>query len=182
MKLLNKNFSYWLRGIHRNLGFFMVGLCLVYGVSGFMLNHMDGKDPAFKTTEIRVELKKGMDADAITAEWNTDSELPHLKKVIRIDDKHFRIMLEGGIGIYNSLTGVTEYETHEKRFVIYWLNRLHSNRINGWSPMGDFFAFSLVFFAISGLFMVKGKNGIVGKGKWYLLVGLLIPILYVIFS
>ena len=50
MKLLNKSLSYWLRVIHRDLGFLMVGLCLVYGVSGFLLNHMDGKDPAFKTT------------------------------------------------------------------------------------------------------------------------------------
>ena len=182
MKLLNKNLSYWLRVIHRDLGFLMVGLCLVYGVSGFLLNHMDGKDPAFKTTETKVEMKKGMDADEITAQWNADSELPHLKKVLRIDDEHYRIMLEGGVGIYNSLTGVTEYETHEKRPVIYWFNRLHYNRINGWSFMGDFFAFSLVFFAISGLFMIKGKNGIAGRGKWYLLIGILIPIIYMILS
>ena len=63
MRLLNKSLSYWLRVIHRDLGFLMVGLCLVYGVSGFLLNHMDGKDPAFKTTDTKVELKKGMDAD-----------------------------------------------------------------------------------------------------------------------
>ena len=123
MKLLNKSLSYWLRVIHRDLGFLMVGLCLVYGVSGFLLNHMDGKDPAFKTTETKVELKKGMDADEITAEWNADSELPHLKKVLKIDDEHFRIMLEGGVGIYNSLTGVTEYETHEKRRFLCFLTR-----------------------------------------------------------
>ena len=43
MRLLNKSLSYWLRVIHRDLGFLMVGLCLVYGVSGFLLNHMDGK-------------------------------------------------------------------------------------------------------------------------------------------
>ncbi|MBM6865487.1 PepSY-associated TM helix domain-containing protein [Bacteroides caecigallinarum] len=182
MKLLNKSFSYWLRVIHRDLGFLMVGLCLVYGVSGFLLNHMNGKDPAFKTTESRVELKKGMDKDEIIAEWISDSGLPRLKKVFRIDDEHFRIMLDGGVGIYNSHTGITEYETHEKRPVIYWLNRLHYNRVNGWNVMGDFFAFSLVFFAISGLFMIKGKNGIVGRGKWYLLVGILIPILYVFLS
>ena len=47
---------------------------------------------------------------------------------------------------------------------------------------GDFFAVSLVFFALSGLFMIKGKNGISGRGKWFLLIGLLIPVLYVIFA
>lgn len=182
MKLLNKDLSYWLRVIHRNLGFLMVGLCLVYGVSGFLLNHMDGKDPAFKTTEAMAKLRKGMSSDEIATEWNSNSELPHLKKVFRIDDEHFRIMMEGGVGIYNSQTGITEYETHVKRPVIYWINRLHCNRVNGWSIMGDFFAFSLVFFAVSGLFMIKGKYGIAGRGKWYLLVGIMIPIFYMVLS
>ena len=91
-------------------------------------------------------------------------------------------MLEGGVGVYNSVTGVTEYEVHVKRPVIYWFNRLHYNRVNGWNVMGDFFAVSLVFFALSGLFMMKGKNGIAGRGKWFLLIGLLIPVLYVVFS
>jgi uncharacterized membrane protein YhdT len=39
-----------------------------------------------------------------------------------------------------------------------------------------------MFLAVSGLFIVKGKKGIAGSGKWYLLAGLLIPLLYVIFS
>jgi hypothetical protein len=48
--------------------------------------------------------------------------------------------------------------------------------------MGDLFAVSLIFFAVSGLLMVKGKNGIAGRGKWYLIVGIIIPILYIILS
>ena len=42
--------------------------------------------------------------------------------------------------------------------------------------MADIFAVTLIFFAISGLFMIKGKKGIAGRGKWYLLIGLLIPL------
>lgn len=182
MKWWNKSLSYWLRAVHRDLGFLMVGLCLVYGISGFLLNHMDGKDPAFKTTEATVVLTKGMDQEALEAEWNAGPERPLLKKVLEIDEEHFRLMLEGGVGVYNSVTGVTEYEVHVKRPVIYWFNRLHYNRVNGWNVMGDFFAVSLVFFALSGLFMMKGKNGIAGRGKWFLLIGLLIPVLYVIFA
>lgn len=182
MKLLNKDFTYWMRVIHRDLGFLMVGLCVVYGLTGILLNHMNGNDPSFKTTESTIELKKGLNADGITYEWNSIEENPSLKKVFRIDDEHFRLMLDGGVGVYNSVTGVTEYETHELRPVIYWLSKLHYNRVSGWSFMGDFFAVSLLFFALSGLFMVKGKNGMSGKGKWFLLAGVLIPIIYVITS
>lgn len=182
MKWWNKSLSYWLRVVHRDLGFLMVGLCLVYGVSGFLMNHMNGKDPAFKTTEANVTLNQGMDQDELAAAWKANTELPVLKKTFRVDDEHVRLMLEGGIGVYSAKTGVAAYEIHEKRPVIYWFNRLHYNRVGGWSIMGDFFAVSLVFFAISGLFMMKGKNGLAGRGKWYLLVGLLIPFLYVLLS
>lgn len=86
MNWWNKSLSYWLRAVHRDLGFLMVGLCLVYGISGFLLNHMDGKDPAFKTTEATVVLTKGMDQEALEAEWNAGPERPLLKKILGIDE------------------------------------------------------------------------------------------------
>ena len=48
--------------------------------------------------------------------------------------------------------------------------------------MADLFAVSLIFFAVSGLFMVPGRKGFLGRGKWFLLVGLLIPAVYVLFT
>ncbi len=59
---------------------------------------------------------------------------------------------------------------------------MHYNRVSGWSFIGDFFAVSLVFFAASGLFMVKGKSGLAGRGKWYLVLGVLIPFIFVVFA
>lgn len=182
MKLFNKNLTYWLRAIHRDLGYLMVGICIIYAVSGILLNHIDGKDPAFRTTEASVSLSSGMNPDQLMHKWKDMGELPNIKKVFPIDNEHCRVMLEGGVGIYNSKTGVVEYEVHEKRPVIYWFNRLHYNRVGGWSFMGDFFAFSLIFFAVSGMFMVKGKKGISGRGKWLVLLGLLIPLIYVLMA
>ena len=171
----------WLRIIHRDLGFLMVGICLVYGISGFLLNHMNGKDPAFKTTEATVQLEKGLSNDELAVLWG-DKKLPPLRKVMTIDEEHARLMLNGGVGVYSSATGVADYEVYKKNEFIYWINRLHYNKVNGWTIMADIFAFSLVFFAISGLFMVKGRKGIAGRGKWYLIAGILIPVLYVILA
>ncbi len=182
MKLWNKPLVYWLRVIHRDLGYLMVGISIVYAVSGMLLNHMDGKDPAFKTTEAEVSLNAGMDVQQLAVAWDARGNLPLLKKALPIDADHIRLMLEGGVGVYSTATGVAEYETHEKRPVVYWFNRLHYNRIHGWSVMGDFFALSLCFFAVSGLFMVKGKNGLSGRGKWLFIVGVLIPLLYVLLA
>lgn len=178
----NKSWTYWLRVIHRDLGFLMIGLCLVYGISGIMLNHMNGKDPAFHTEQQTVTLNAGLDAASLAQAWASDSSLPALKRVFQADGDNLRLIFEGGVGIYNIKTGNVDYERYTRRPFIYWVNRLHFNRLHGWSYAGDFFAVSLIFFAISGMLMVKGKNGLRGRGKWYLLVGILIPILYIIFA
>lgn len=171
----------WVRIIHRDLGYLMVGVCLVYGISGFLLNHMNGKDPAYKTKEGSIEIAQNLSPDEIKSVWH-ETNLPEIKKILPADETHYRIMLNGGIAAYNASTGNLDYETYKKNTFIYWINKLHYNKVKGWSIMGDIFAFSLIFFAISGLFMVKGKHGIRQRGKWYLLAGLLIPLLYIIFS
>lgn len=169
----------WLRVLHRDLGFFVVGICLVYAASGIVLNHMGENDPAFKTVEESLHLTPDLTAEELALIWR-DKGLPQVKKVIPIDDAHSRIMFQGGTGVYSSETGIADYELHKQRPLVYWINRLHYNKVRGWSVMGDVFAGSLIFLAVSGLFMVKGKHSIRKRGKWYLIAGLLIPVIYVI--
>lgn len=172
----------WARIIHRDLGFLMVGVSLVYAISGILLNHMNGKDPAFHTEEITLQAEKRLSSQELTYWWNDRKDVPPLRKILSIDDQHLRLMLDGGVGVYNSGSGMLDYEKHSKRQFVYWINKLHYNKVKGWSVMADFFAVSLIFFAFSGLIMVKGKNGISGRGKWYLLLGLIIPVLYIVLS
>ncbi len=171
----------WLRIIHRDLGFLMVGVSIIYGVSGMIVNHMGETDPAFKTTQESIVIEKDLMQSELPDVFESRG-LPLIKRVATIDDEHSRVMLEGGVGVYNSATGELVYEHHQKRVVVYWFNRLHYNRVKGWNVMGDLFAFSLIFFALSGLFMVRGPKGLRGRGKWYLLVGLMIPLIYVLLS
>jgi len=172
----------WLRIIHRDLGFLMVGVCLIYGISGILLNHMKGKDPAFKTEQKVIPFEQGLDKEKLAQQWSSDSNLPTLKKIIPVDDDKFRITFQGGMGSYDSATGIVEYEKNTKRVLIFWINKLHYNQVKGWSMMADFFAVGLIFFAVSGLLIVRGKRGLPGTGKWFLLIGLLIPVLYILFT
>lgn len=182
MKLNSSSIKKWLRIIHRDLGFLMVGICFVYAISGILLNHMNGKDPAYKSVEKSIETGKNLSNEELTAFWLKNSDLPVLKRVFKDDDTHYNLMLDGGIGVYDSTTGIIKYEHHSKRQFVYWINKLHYNKINGWSFMADFFAVSLIFFAISGLFITSRKNGVLGRGKWYLLAGIAIPVLFLIFN
>lgn len=180
-KVKNKAIK-WTRVIHRNLGYLMAGVCLVYAISGILLNHMNGKDPAFHTVEATVQLPVELSKEELQTNWNSRKELPEARKIMSVDDEHLRLMLDGGIGVYSKTKGTVDYEKYTKRHFVYWINKLHYNKIKGWSVMADVFAGSLIFFALSGLVMVRGKKGIAGRGKWYLIAGLLIPVIYILLS
>jgi len=167
-----------LRIIHRDLGFFVVGLTLVYAISGILLNHLGKNDPAFRTEMVTMQVPVNLTEAQLLEFWTANKNLPSLNRILRIDDIHSRLLLEGGVGVYNSSSGNLNYETHTRRPLIFWINRLHYNKVRGWTPVADFFAGSLILLAITGLFIVKGKKGIAGTGKWYLIVGILVPVLY----
>lgn len=175
-----KGIRHWLRVIHRDLGYLMVGISLIYASSGILLNHLGKNNPAFKKEEKTLTIAQSLSQEQLKKYWDAQKDLPKLKKTLVIDDEHFKLFLHKGIGVYNKKTGLVDYETHKKRFLIYWINKFHYNAVKGWSYMADFFAGSLIFLAISGLFMIKGKKGLAGRGKWLLLLGILIPICYVI--
>jgi len=172
------NFSRSLRIIHRDLGFFVVGMTLVYAISGIILNHLGGSDPAFHTEKKTIQLPANLTETELSTAWHADQNLPSLKRIMRMDESRSRLFLEGGIGVYNSSDGSLYYEKHTKRVLIHWINRLHYNKVKGWSPVADFFAGSLILLAVTGLFIVKGKRGLAGSGKWYLIIGILIPVLF----
>lgn len=171
----------WLRIIHRDLGILMIGISLVYAISGILLNHMNGKDPAYKTVEETLMFDKNLSKEALADAWNQKEALPTLKRV-RGGNLSHQVLIDGGVGVYDMQTGELSYEHHTKRPFVFWINKLHYNKVGNWTIMADVFAVSLIFFAISGLFIVSRKHGIMGRGKWYLIAGILIPILYIYFS
>lgn len=181
MKLSNK-VRKWLRILHRDLGYLLIGSCLIYAVSGFLLNHMDGEDPAYETIYEQVALTPDLSKKELGEMWRGKTELPPLKGILNADEGFYRIMLDGGVGIYNITSGEVDYEFHRKKMLIYYLNKFHYNKVNGWTPVADFFAFSLIFLALSGLFIIPGKKGLAGRGKWFLAAGIIIPVLFVLFS
>ncbi|MBK3515776.1 PepSY-associated TM helix domain-containing protein [Carboxylicivirga marina] len=181
MRWSSKTARKWLRIIHRDLGFVMVGITIIYGISGYLLNHMDGTDPSYETIEGTIQLEVNLNKTEIEKAWDEVDDVAKIKRILPIDDEHYRLMLDGGIGVYEIISGKVVYEEHRKKPFIYYINKLHYNKVGGWTIMGDIFAFALIFFAVSGLFMNKGKKGLAGRGKWHLIIGLAIPVVYLFF-
>ncbi len=72
------------------------------------------------------------------------------------------------------------YEQVSKRPVFYQSNVLHRNSLKGWKWASDIFAVLLIVINITGLFILKGKHGITGRGKWLIAAGFLPPVVAII--
>ena len=62
-------------------------------------------------------------------------------------------------------------------------NWLHLNRGKaGWTWIADAYAIALLFLATSGMLMVRGRKGLIGRGGIFLLLGIGVPVVYLLIS
>ena len=74
-------------------------------------------------------------------------------------------------------------EGQEPRFLLRFANWLHVNRgKKAWTKAADAYAAAMLFLATSGVFMIAGKKGLLGRGAVLVAVGIAIPVLYVHFA
>lgn len=182
MKWLNKkNIRKWLRILHRDLGYFFVGITIVYGISGIILNHKkQGEDPAFKTIAVEENWQNSMTVSMVKEQFTGKFDELKLNKVIP-NDTGYQLYIKGGVGHYNTQTGFIWFEVYKKKPIVFFFNKLHYNQKNHWTAPADIFAGVLIFFALSGLIMVRGQKGFKGRGKWFALGGILFVLIYIWF-
>ncbi|MBC8214647.1 MAG: PepSY-associated TM helix domain-containing protein [Candidatus Marinimicrobia bacterium] len=177
----------WSRILHRDIGFIFIGASIIFGISGIALNHMSDWNPNYtvenKKFTTNINLTKGIatDEDIVTVV----AEITKIKYMNHYypEKNWIKIFLKGGSSIYvNTLSGKGSAEFLKKRPIFYEVNFLHYNPNRWWTWFSDIFSASLILFAITSLFMVKGKKGIIGRGGIYTLAGIVIPILFLIYS
>jgi hypothetical protein len=50
-----------------------------------------------------------------------------------------------------------------------------------WTLVADAFAICMLGLAVTGLFMLKGPVGLGGRGKWLVLAGLIVPLVFIVY-
>lgn len=187
--MFKKRWRAWLRGLHRDVGYLVVGLTFVYAISGLAINHIDDWDPNYKsvsrTHQIAGELppddaeaatkvvlaQLGIDEEPTDAYLATDTEL---EIYFATDQRAIRVDLD---------TGTAFEEAQQPRFFLRVANWLHYNRSKqAWTYVADAYAILLLFLATSGLFMLKGRKGLIGRGAILLAIGAAVPVAYVTFA
>ena len=176
----------WNRIIHRDLGYIFFGMSIIYGLSGIALNHLDDWNPDYviRITETTLDDIPGShpisEQQAINIVERLDGNYLY-RNHFYPDDNILKIFLKQGSATIYLDNGNTYIETLRRRPVFREVNFLHYNKPKKmWTWFSDAFAVALILMAISGLFMIRGRKGITGRGAWLTAIGIIIPVIFLI--
>lgn len=161
----------YLRSLHRDIGFFVIGLAIIYGLSGIILIYRD-TDFLKSDQKIEKQLKPNMEESKIGP-------------ALRI--KKFEVIkTEGSIvyfqnGTYDKSTGMAKYTEKVLPAFIESMNGLHktpSGKPTHWFSI--FFGVCLLFLAISSFWMFKPKTKMFKRSLGFACAGLVFTIIILI--
>lgn len=178
------NWRAWNTALHRDLGYLAFGLTIVYALSGFVVNHRDdfNSNYSFTRVEKTFEPIPVSDRDTMVAQLVERLKLPGPpKNAFRPRPEQVHLFYDGWTVEADAERGVALVEEPRERAVVRDANFLHLNEARGaWTFIADGYAIVLAFLAISGLVMLRGKKGFLGRGKWFVMAGVLGPLGYLV--
>jgi hypothetical protein len=163
-----KSIQYYMRSLHRDIGFFIIGLTLIYGISGIILIY---RETGFLKQEKQIE--RHLDANIENSE---------LGKMLHL--RNFEVVkVEGDVvyfknGIYNKTTGMVKYSDKSLPSFLEKFNNLHkasSRSVTYW--FSTIFGILLLFLAISSFWMFKPKTKLFRRGILFAGIGFIIAII-----
>lgn len=168
----------WFRVVHRDFGYLFFGVTLVYAISGIAINHLDDWNPNYviTTESIQTDLRSGAEKAEIMAMLKTHDEI--YKNHYFPQENGLKVFIRNGTVYVNLDSGKGLIEKNRRRPVFREMNYLHYNPVKYWTWFSDLYAGALIALAITGLFLVRGKKGITGRGAWLTILGIAIPMIY----
>jgi hypothetical protein len=167
-KKTKKTLHQYARSLHRNIGFFIVGLVIVYSLSGIVLIY---RDTNFLKREALVEKK--LSPNLAEAELSQALQLRNFKI-----EKTEGDLLYFQNGTYNKVTGEAAYSVSELHPLIKKLTDLHktpSKNIKHWSTIT--FGVLLLFMVISSFWMFKPGTNFFRKGIFMAGAGIVVAVI-----
>jgi uncharacterized protein len=168
--------------LHRDIGYLAAGLTVVYAVSGVALNHVRDWNPSYRVqrTARTIEPIAATERDAIIREALLKLGLEQQpKNAFRPDPGTIRLFYPRHTYSIDLPTGAVVVEETRERPVLFEMNQLHLNAPKRvWTLLADVYAAALLVLAVTGLFVLKGRTGITGRGAWLTALGVVVPAAY----
>lgn len=171
------------RVTHRDIGYLIAGLTIIYAISGIALNHKHDWNSNYIinqrtfTTDIQFT-RDSTNEEKIYQLLEELGETKSYKTSYYPTGDNLTLFLVGGSAIVNTATGEGYVERISKRPLFYQVNFLHYNPGKWWKWFSDIFCVSLILVTITGLFIIKGKNGITRRGAVLTALGIILPIIF----
>jgi hypothetical protein len=183
--VIRKRWRAWLRAIHRDIGYLAVGFTVIYALSGIAMNHIDDWDPNFHAIEITrkiAAIPDGVsDAEATRQIAQVAGVSGQPDDVYRAGDE-VRLSYADGTKLTAIGDTLTVQRRRDRMFfrIADWLHATRGKQ--AWKFFADAYAALLLYLAISGIFMIKGRLGLRWRGAVLIAAGLAGPLGYIIAS
>jgi len=183
-----KTFRRWNNALHRDLGYLFFGMTFIYAISGIVMNHFKSGDfahPDYSKSywEFKVSPPPAgkIDQEYINRVLSEADEKGHYKSHI-LSGGNLKVFLTNGSLSIDIKDGSVFQEKRQSRYIIKEFNLLHYNNLKKlYTWYSDIYALALILLAVTGLFILRGRNGILGRGAWLTAIGILIPALFLLF-
>lgn len=167
---VKRSFGYYMRLLHRDIGSFLIGLTIIYCVSGIVLIYRD-TDLLRHEKLIEKKLSPNLDECELgKALWKRDF------KIIKSEGQ----LVYFKNGTYNKATGIVQHTENELPSFLNSLNRLHkspSKNLVHWFTL--VYGILLLFLAVSSFWMFKPKTKQFRRGIILAIVGILAALVLV---
>ncbi len=195
-----KSFSSTIRSLHRDLGYFVIGLTLIYALSGIVLSgrglgwlEQDFKSQAVISQNISKEkfnenfLKIVFEGkiSEVFPEDSYDGVKKHLKlKLVKSEEGILYFNAWRKLNVkYEPKTGNLDVNFRGYPMVVEVFVKAHkASHESAWFYLAIIYSVILSFLAISSFWMVKGKNGFKRRGVYLMLAGFAVVACFLFFG
>ena len=180
-------FRKWSRIIHRDVSYLFAGMILIYALSGILMNHRGDLNPHYSVSrhefKVTTDLsdKTKVDKALVLTLLEPLGEAENYTKHYFPKSGQMKVFLKGGSNLWvDTQTGDAVYESLKRRPLLSDMVKLHYNPGRWWTVFSDVFAVCLILITLTGLVMVKGSKGLWGRGGILFIVGVAIPVLFLL--
>ena len=180
-------FRKWCRILHRDVSYLFAGMILIYALSGILMNHRGDLNPHYSVSrqeyKVTADLsdKTKVDKAMVLTLLEPLDEANNYTKHYFPKDGQMKVFLKGGSSlVVDTRSGEAVLERLERRLLLSDMVKLHYNPGRWWTIFSDVFAVCLILITLTGLVMVKGSNGFLGRGGILFIIGVVIPVLFLI--
>jgi len=154
-------------------------------ISGVAVNHIQDWNPTYKIEKVQTNIGPVISQGRLVTDQEIRNILEKLgagaefKKKFQPTPDSIKIYQEGNTIDVELLTGNVIQEKVAKRPFLFQVNFLHLNHPKKlWTWFADLYAVCLGLLAFTGLFVLRGKKGISGRGAWLTAAGFILPLFF----